>query len=81
VLKWSFGVSDTSDVKIVVVNIVGDTIRTILDKSVLPGSNEFIWDNRDDEGKIVEGGIYLICMEAHNKKVHFKRAVKYVLMK
>jgi flagellar hook assembly protein FlgD len=65
----------------VVVNIVGDTIRTLIDKLVALGDHETNWDNHDDDGKTVESGIYLIYMEARNPKVHFREAVKYLLIK
>jgi len=64
----------------VVYNTKGEKVRTLLDKSMAPGSYEILWDARDDEGNTVELGIYFILMKASNQKVHFEKAVKAMFL-
>jgi hypothetical protein len=77
---FGFGVSDTSDVKIVVYDIEWRALRTLLDTLMAPGSGEMDWDGRDDDGNVVEKGVYFIRMDARNQKVHFKKSRKYILL-
>jgi hypothetical protein len=76
---FRFGVSDTSDVIIVIYDIEGRRIRTLLDTLMAPGSDKVIWDACDDDGNVVESGIYFIKMEARNQKVHFEETKRIYL--
>jgi len=44
---------------LVVYNILGQKVRTLLDEEKLPGNHKVIWDGKDDYGKEVASGIYL----------------------
>jgi hypothetical protein len=44
-----------------------------------PGSDKVIWDACDDDGNVVESGIYFIKMEARNQKVHFEETKRIYL--
>ncbi len=43
---------------LVVYNILGQKVRTLLDEERLPGNYKIIWDGKDDTGKEVTSGIY-----------------------
>ena len=43
---------------LVIYNILGQKVRTLLDEERLPGSYQVIWDGKNDTGKEVTSGIY-----------------------
>jgi len=43
---------------LIIYNILGQKVRTLVDEEKLPGSYNIIWDGRDDSGKEVSSGIY-----------------------
>ncbi len=47
-------------VRLEVLDAAGRRIRTLRDCPVRPGENERIWDGRDDSGRIVPAGLYLV---------------------
>lgn len=53
-----------SEVEIVVYNVVGQKIRTLVNKEQLPGTYLIIWDGLDDTGQQVSSGVYFCKMKA-----------------
>lgn len=47
------------DVKLEVFNILGQTVKTLIDEPLPPGQYSIIWDGTDIDGKKVASGIYL----------------------
>ncbi|OGC81905.1 MAG: hypothetical protein A2W07_00630 [candidate division Zixibacteria bacterium RBG_16_43_9] len=43
---------------LIIYNILGQKVKTLLDEEKLPGSYKVIWDGKDDLGKEVASGIY-----------------------
>jgi hypothetical protein len=64
-----------SQVKIVVYNIIGQKVKTLLDQKQTAGYKRVIWDGKDEKGRIVSSGIYFYQMEtekfAQTKKMLF----------
>lgn len=68
---------EISNVQVVVVNIMGQTVRTLIDQVQLAGEHNVVWDGRDEAGASVASGIYLYRMQAGS----FTQTRKMVLMK
>jgi hypothetical protein len=52
---------------LVVYNILGQRVRTLVDEERLPGTHRVIWDGRDDKGRDVASGIYLYQLTAEDQ--------------
>jgi len=46
--------------KLVVVNVLGQEVRTLFDGSPEPGPQSIVWDGRNDQGRLVGSGVYFI---------------------
>jgi hypothetical protein len=53
-----------SHVTVTVCNILGEHVRTLMDKSALAGAYEVEWDGRDQNGNQVATGVYLYRIAA-----------------
>ena len=59
-----FGISGTSRVTIAVFNILGQQIRTLVEREMHEGSYQVVWDGKDEGGNVATSGIYLCRMQA-----------------
>ena len=59
-------------VKLMIYNILGQPIRTLVDEAQVAGKYRVLWDSRDDEGNAVASGIYLARL-IYPGKVHTQR--------
>ncbi|MBU0568975.1 T9SS type A sorting domain-containing protein [bacterium] len=57
-------------------NNLGNLVRTIVDETPRPGeglnrdfTNEMLWDGKDDSGKLVPNGIYILTLDANESKL------------
>ena len=55
-----------SDVKIVIFNLLGQKVYTLVDARMPAGYHNIEWDGRDDTGKVVSSGIYMYRFTATN---------------
>jgi len=62
--RIEFQIADDSDVKVIVYDVGGTLIRTILDSKLESGKHHVDWDGRDDNGNLIESGIYLYKLYA-----------------
>lgn len=72
---FNFQLPDSSDVGIKIVNLAGDTVRT-LSNEILPGGYyKATWDFNDDCGKFVSSGVYWIHFKAYcnTQRIHSKK--------
>jgi len=60
----SYRLSATTDVNIVVIDLQGKQIRTLVSQKQNAGDFSVTWDGRDMMGEQVSGGVYFIRMEA-----------------
>jgi len=58
-------------------NILGQLVKTLVDKAQEPGSYEVIWDGKDEEGNEVASGIYFHQL----KTEEFSQTKKMVLIR
>lgn len=72
-----YDLPEQARVRITVYNMVGQVVRTLVDRQVSPGQHETIWDGRDDSGRPVSSGLYLYRMTARD----FTQSRKMLLLK
>ncbi len=74
----AYQLNNSSDVKLIIYNTLGQKIRTLIeDKPQSGGEYSIKWDGRDDAGNLVATGIYVYRLEAGNQI----QAKKMLLMK
>ena len=66
-----------SYVKLKAYNILGKEVKLLLDRELSTGEYSIVWDGTDNNGNILNSGIYLITMEAGN----FRKTIKAILLK
>ena len=62
---------------LIIYNILGQKIKTLVDDERMPGSYQVQWDGKDDKGKEVSSGIYFYKLRAGN----FSDTKKLLLIK
>ena len=72
-----FEIPETQSVKIVIYNILGQKVRTLLHEQFSAGHHVVNWDGRDDRGRVVPSGVYIYRMKAGD----FIAAKKMMMMK
>ena len=80
-----FSLSYSSDVKIVVYNLLGEEIITLLNQSLLAGEHNVVWKGVDKNNTSVPSGVYFITMLANpdifGGTNRFQKTIKSVLLK
>ncbi|MDZ7289281.1 MAG: phytase [candidate division KSB1 bacterium] len=61
-----FHLNKSIHVKLTIVNIMGQAIRTLVEGQMPAGEHLLNWDGRSDAGEVVPSGTYFICMEKGN---------------
>ena len=64
--KIEFMLPKSSKVEIKIYNMLGQEIKTLIDRYFGSGSHVVIWDGRDNLGRIVGSGVYLYRMKAND---------------
>jgi len=77
VTEISFTLPEASDVRVMVYNILGQHVSTLVDGYQEAGEHAVIWNGTDSNGRKVSSGIYLYTIEAGQ----YKASRKMVLMK
>jgi len=72
-----YALPKSSKVKMVIYNILGQKVRTLIDRDVKAGWHKVIWDGRNDHGVRVASGLYIYRIKAGN----FTAQHKMVLLK
>ena len=67
----------TPGVQLVVYDLLGRTVATLVEEPMAPGWHEVVWDGRDDRGAPVASGVYLYRLQAGS----FVQTRKMVLMR
>ncbi len=75
--KIDFSVSQTANVRLVVYNLLGQKVKTLVNGQMHVGNYTATWNGRDDFGKEVASGIYFYSLESQS----FKTTKKMILMK
>jgi Subtilase family/FlgD Ig-like domain/FG-GAP-like repeat len=53
-----FRLMRTSDVRLEVYNLLGQKIKTVIEKNLTPGAHRVVWDGSNDSGNDVASGVY-----------------------
>ncbi|MBT3604540.1 MAG: hypothetical protein HN521_15900 [Candidatus Latescibacteria bacterium] len=69
-----FAVSDPTPVMLTVYSSLGQVVRALVQDVVQPGYHQLIWDGRDNTGKLVSSGVYLIRFQ-HGNFVDVRKAL------
>ena len=62
-------------VKIVIYDVTGARVRTLLDRTETPGQHSVVWDGHDQNGHQVSSGTYIVRMDAGGVKEFRKVAL------
>ncbi len=62
--KIEFQIPEVCEVKLVVYDVDGALMRTLLNSTLKPGIHKVEWDGKDDGGRTAESGIYLCRLYA-----------------
>lgn len=65
--KIVFDLPESGQVKLVIYNIKGQKVKTLLDCYMSPGRSEMLWNSKDDNGKRVSSGVYFYRLQTPNK--------------
>jgi flagellar hook assembly protein FlgD len=72
-----FHLEKATSVKLAVINLMGQTVRTLAAGQMSAGDHSMAWDGRNEAGEIVSSGAYLIRLQNGNRT----RIKKLMLMK
>jgi 3-phytase len=62
-----FHLERSADIKLTVINLIGQTVRTLSVGTLPAGDYARRWDGRNDAGEIVPAGVYLFRLENGNR--------------
>ncbi len=72
-----FGLPKSSNVKLVVYDVMGRIVSTLVDQNLSAGSHRVTWNGRDQAGKVAASGVYFYHLQTDG----FSSTKKMVLMK
>lgn len=67
-----FYLPETGKVRLSVYNLKGQLVKILADDVLSVGENRFIWDGRNENGRKVSSGVYLVRMQSKTESVHKK---------
>ena len=67
-----YSIPDRSKIQITVYNIMGQAVKTLINKELPAGSYQMLWDGSDDLGKILSSGVYIIQLRSAEKFLSHK---------
>ena len=76
-----YEIAENSIVSVKIYNILGKEITTHVEKEQTPGSYQISWEAKDNEGKLLPSGVYLIRLSAIGKSLNYTKTVKAILLK
>ncbi len=76
-----YQVPEEAKVTLVVYDILGKKVKTVVEAFIPAGHHQMQWDGRNDSGEAVGSGIYLLKMMVKSRKTHFVDTQKLMLMK
>jgi len=75
--RINYQLPEATHVSIVIYNLVGQVVRTLVNEDKPAGTFEVIWDNKNDEGIHLSSGVYIYRMRAGS----FSMTRKMIFMK
>ncbi len=62
--RISFHIDRNMPVSLVIVNILGQTVRVLVSEKMIAGTHTVFWDGRDESGRGIGSGLYICLMKA-----------------
>ena len=75
--KMDFSVARTGKVQIVIYNLLGQKVKTLVNKSLNYGYHSVVWNGLDEIGQPVSSGVYFSELRANG----FRESKKMLLLK
>lgn len=75
--KVNFNIPQVTKIKLVVYNLLGQRVRTLVDGELQAGAYSATWNGTDDFGRQMASGIYFFSLESQT----FRATKKMILMK
>jgi len=63
----SFSLDELSEVEVVIYNVRGQKVRTLVDETFRPDDYRIAWKGNDDKGHSVGSGVYFVKLKVDNK--------------
>lgn len=60
----SFGLPNNEEVRIIIYDMLGKPIRTLVSGKLSAGFHDIVWNGRDHNGNVVSAGVYIYRLEA-----------------
>jgi hypothetical protein len=73
----SFSLPERAQVSLVIYNILGEKVKTLVNQTMEAGNYNVTWDSKDEAGNSVASGIYFYRLKTEN----FDQTMKMLLMK
>ncbi len=73
-----YQLSDNSDVQLMIYNLLGQEVKTLVNKQQSPGSYNYIWNGLNSEGQQVASGVYYYKLVTDNG---FHKTKKLLLLR
>ncbi|MCJ7553399.1 MAG: hypothetical protein MUO34_05885, partial [Ignavibacteriaceae bacterium] len=71
-----------ADVKLTVYNLLGETVRVLVDNQMSAGNHSVVWNANDNIGKKMSSGIYFYELKASSDNgKNFNQIRKMILIK
>ncbi|MDD2228208.1 MAG: C25 family cysteine peptidase [Candidatus Cloacimonetes bacterium] len=74
---FRFALKESSPTKLNIYNLKGQLVKTLINKDMLAGTHQIVWDGRDTANRNVATGVYLYRLESKN----FSQTKRAILMK
>ena len=81
ITKIGIGVPEISKVKVVVYDILGRQVKTLLNNDLQPGYQLIVWNGTNQMNKPVSSGIYFVVMEGRGDTQQFRDVKKMMVLK
>jgi flagellar hook assembly protein FlgD len=72
-----FNIPKEQNVEISILNILGETVRTLVNNKYSTGLNTIVWDGKNDYGHDLSTGVYLCRLKTKN----YNESIKILLVK
>lgn len=72
-----YGLPEPADVKIEVTNVLGQTVRVLVNEHQNAGTRQVVWDGKDSNGKEVASGVYFYSIKTDK----FEQKKRMILLK
>jgi len=77
----AFSLAQDSSVQLVIYNVKGQKIKTLINETMESGFHSVVWNGKDDLGKNATSGIYFSFLDSKEEGVDFTSIKKIILLK